>query len=234
MRHAGGKVGGRLRLRSAGPALVVVLALLVAACGESATGELTAAQEPAPEGAGEPEGAEGPDPAADDPLPEELQEPEPPAPEAEQEPSGPSPSECDLATLAQGPPLEVSEYERLTLEVNFELELLVMDVAADLDELQSGASEEAELRGRLDDQKVAYAAAVHPLAGVGPPAGAEGWHDQAVASFERVCEALSDGIQGLEGAGDSFERFVAALTEFPALINDLHANAACGPTETGC
>ena len=54
-----------------------------------------------------------------------------------------------------------------------------------------------------------------------------------MGSFDDVCTAIEDGLAGSgDGDDERFEAFVAALTEFPGLINGLHANAACGPFES--
>ncbi len=140
---------------------------------------------------------------------------------------------CDLAEAEGTEPLDVDSYEQLTLETNFELELLVTDLAADLDELLSGVSDGPTLEDQLADHRAAYAAAVEPLRDVAPPEGATEWHDGAMGSFDAVCTAIEDGLAGsAEGDDQRFESFVAALTEFPGLLNRLHANAACGPFES--
>lgn len=140
---------------------------------------------------------------------------------------------CDLAEVEGTEPVDVDSYEQLTLETNFELELLVTDLAADLDELLSGVSDGPTLEGQLADHREAYAAAVEPLRDVAPPEGAAEWHRGAMGSFDAVCTAIEDGLAGsAEGDDQRFESFVAALTEFPGLLNGLHANAACGPFET--
>ena len=140
---------------------------------------------------------------------------------------------CDLAEVEGSEPLGVDAYEQLTLETNFELELLVTDLAADLDELLSGVSDGPTLEGQLADHRAAYAATVEPLRDVAPPEGADEWHERAMGSFDDVCTAIEDGLAGsAEGDDERFESFVAALTEFPGLLNGLHANAACGPFET--
>ena len=140
---------------------------------------------------------------------------------------------CDLAADEGGQQLDADTYEQLTLEANFELELLVADMAADLDELLSGVSDGPTLEGQLADHRAAYAAAVEPLRDVAPPDGAAEWHERAMGTFDDVCSAIEDGLAGsAEGDEARFDAFVAEVTEFPGLINGLHANAACGPLET--
>lgn len=140
---------------------------------------------------------------------------------------------CDLAGAEDGAPLDVDAYEQATLEANFELELLVTDMAADLDELLSGVSDGPTLEAQLAEHRATYAEAVEPLRGVAPPDRAEDWHGRVMDSFDDVCTAIEDGLAGsAEGDDARFEEFVAALTEFPGLINGLHANAACGPFES--
>ncbi len=223
--------------------LVVVAALLLAACGtEDPEGVAVATSEPEEvaeeEPEEEPEEPEEHDEDTDvasedgDDATQESAEGDGESDDAvEEEPA--ALGACDLATTQGGTPVDADEYERLTLEANFELELLVADMAADLDELLSGVSDGPTLEGQLDEHREAYAAAVEPLRDVAPPDGAEEWHERAMASFDDVCTAIEDGLAGSEkGEDERFEAFVEALTEFPSLGNGLHANAACGPFES--
>ena len=206
--------------------------LLLAACGgmtPEGTAVVTveepeAAEEPEPDDEDAPE--EDVEPGADEPAEEEV---------ADEEPAGEELAlgTCDLAETTGAEQVDADTYEQLTLEANFELELLVSDMAADLDELLSGVSDGPTLEAQLVEHREEYAAIVEPLRDVAPPEGAEEWHEVAMDSFDAVCTAIEDGLAGSgDGDDERFEAFEASLTEFPGLINGLHANAACGPFES--
>lgn len=140
-------------------------------------------------------------------------------------------SSCDLAATEGGTELAVDAYEQVVLEANFELELLAMDLAADLDELLSGVSDGPTLEEQLLGHRDRYAEATAELGEVLPPAGAEEWHQRAMESFDSVCVAIADGLAGSAADDDRFDAFIDAITAFPNVLNQLHANAACGPLE---
>ena len=139
---------------------------------------------------------------------------------------------CDLAVTQGSATVADEDYERAVFEANFELELLAMELAADLDELLSGVSDGPTLEAQLLDHQQRYVEVTSPVADLQPPEGADRWHERAMESFDAVCEAIADGLAGSsEGDEDRFDAFVEALTAFPSVLNQLHANAACGPFE---
>jgi len=139
---------------------------------------------------------------------------------------------CDLAATDGSTTLADEAYERAVLETNFELELLAMELSADLDELLSGVSDGPTLEAQLLDHQQRYAEITSAVEELGPPDGADQWHERAMGSFDAVCHAIADGLAGsAEGDEDRFDTFVEALTGFPSVLNQLHANAACGPFE---
>ena len=244
------------RLRSMAPAvLAAVAALILTACGEQAQDLLGLAsddgesatsdaesEDTADDGsaatAGDADAADdGYGSAADGSDDEVAAGEDPDGDAAEDDASGAAPEtvggSCDLAAGSGTTQLDVDAYEQLMLATNFDLELLVMDLGADLDELLSGGSDGPTLEGQLTDHLATYQAVTADVADVVPPAGAEAWHARAVESFEGVCLAIGDGLAGsAQGDEERFADYVEALTEFPSLLNELHANAACGPFET--
>ncbi len=230
--------GHRGRRRAA----VVTGVLLLAACGQlEPEGTAVVTVEEEPDTTEEP--AEEPEPGDEDATEQDADDPD--ADSGAQDPAEPEDGEeavdrealalgaCDLADTPGAEQLEVDTYERLTLEVNFELELLVSDMAADLDELLSGVSDGPTLEAQLVEHREDYAETVEPLREVVPPEGAEEWHERATGSFDDVCTAIEDGLAGsADGDDERFEAFEAALTAYPGLLNGLHANAACGPFES--
>ncbi len=208
-------------------------------------------EEPEPEEP-DPEEPEPPEPDPEEPDPEE------PDPEASDAPGdedgadddltgdGDDPGEgstddpdedaaalrCDLAATDGSTTLADEAYERAVLETNFELELLAMELSADLDELLSGVSDGPTLEAQLLDHQQSYVEITSAVEELGPPDGADQWHERAMGSFDAVCHAIADGLAGsAEGDEDRFDTFVEALTGFPSVLNQLHANAACGPFE---
>jgi len=140
---------------------------------------------------------------------------------------------CDLAATEGGTALADEAYERAVLETNFELELLAMELAADLDELLSGVSDGPTLEAQLLDHQQYFLEVTSVVEDLQPPEGAERWHEQAMGSFDAVCDAIADGLaSSAQDDEDRFDAFVEALTGFPSVLNQLHANAACGPFET--
>lgn len=235
--------------------LVAVAALILAACGEQAQdlvglasddGESVTADAEADDTtedgsagtAGEADAADDTDGSSADGSDDEVAAGEDPDSDAaEDDASEPAPEtvgvSCDLAAGSGTTQLDVDAYEQLMLATNFDLELLVMDLGADLDELLSGGSDGPTLEGQLTDHLATFQAVTADVADVVPPAGAEAWHARAVESFEGVCLAIGDGLAGsAQGDEERFAEYVEALTEFPSLLNELHANAACGPFET--
>ena len=141
--------------------------------------------------------------------------------------------QCDLAATDGSTTLADEAYERAVLEANFELELLAMELAADLDELLSGVSDRQTLEAQLLDHQQHYVEITSLMGDLQPPDGADRWHEQAMGSFDAVCAAIADGLAGSsQGDEDRFDAFVQALTVFPSVLNQLHANAACGPFES--
>lgn len=139
---------------------------------------------------------------------------------------------CDLAATEGSTTLTDEAYERAVLETNFELELLAMELSADLDELLSEVSDGPTLEAQLLDHQQRYLEITSAVEELEPPDGADQWHEQAMGSFDAVCNAIADGLAGsAEGDEDGFDAFVEALTGFPSVLNRLHANAACGPFE---
>lgn len=140
---------------------------------------------------------------------------------------------CDLAATEGSTTLADEAYERAVLEANFELELLAMELAADFDELLSGVSDRQTLEAQLLDHQQHYVEITSLMGDLQPPDGADRWHEQAMGSFDAVCAAIADGLAGSsQGDEDRFDAFVQALTGFPSVLNQLHANAACGPFES--
>jgi hypothetical protein len=140
---------------------------------------------------------------------------------------------CDLAVTEGGTTVADAAYERAVLEANLELEMLAMELAADLDELLSGISDGPTLEAQLLDHQQRYVEITSLVADLQPPGGADRWHEQAMGSFDAVCAAIADGLAGSsQGEEDRFDAFVQALTGFPSVLNQLHANAACGPFES--
>ncbi|TVP68170.1 MAG: hypothetical protein EA340_09245 [Nitriliruptor sp.] len=139
---------------------------------------------------------------------------------------------CDLAATDGSATLAEETYERAVLETNFELELLAMELSADLDELLSGVSDGPTLEAQLLDHQQRYLEITSAVEELRPPDGADQWHERAMGTFDAVCDAIADGLAGsAEGDEDRFDAFVEALTGFPSVLNQLHANAACGPFE---
>jgi hypothetical protein len=139
---------------------------------------------------------------------------------------------CDLAASDGSTALADEDYERAVLEANFELELLAMELSADLEELLSGVSDGPTLEAQLQEHRQRYLEVTSAVGDLRPPEGADGWHQRAMGSFDAVCDAIADGLAGSsEGDEDRFDTFVEALTGFPSVLNQLHANAACGPFE---
>ena len=139
---------------------------------------------------------------------------------------------CDLATTQGSTTLDDQAYERAVLEANFELELLAMELSADLEELLSGVSDDPILEAQLRDHRQRYLDITSGVGKLRAPDGADPWHQRAMGSFDAVCAAIADGLAGSAGGDDDrFDAFVDALTGFPSVLNQLHANAACGPFE---
>ena len=140
---------------------------------------------------------------------------------------------CDLAVTEGTTSVGDEAYERAVLETNFELEMLAMELAADLDELLSGVSDGPTLEAQLLDHQRHYVEITSMVGDLQPPDGADRWHERAMGSFDAVCAAIADGLAGSsQGDEDRFDAFVQALTGFPSVLNQLHANAACGPFES--
>lgn len=193
----------------------VVLLLVLTACGGPA-GEVAVDD-------GEP------DPAADE---------NGAAAEPDEEPDPPSDHDhgtaCELEISVDGTSPDDDDYVERMMEINYELELLVIDLEEELIALEEGAHDGSSLADALEEHALAYTEATEPVTGMTPPAGAEDWHAQVTGSWVEVCEAIQDGIAGAgEGDTDRFDAFVDALREFPALANHLHANTAVGPFEEG-
>lgn len=140
---------------------------------------------------------------------------------------------CDLATTQPVIELDQEEYERAMLDANFELEILVMDLAGVLDSFLAGATADETYADELRARRASWVEITDPVRGLAPPSAAEPWHDRAIGSFDRVCEALDDGLAGVEEGDDlRADAHVEAIQGFPSLLNELHANAACGPAES--
>jgi hypothetical protein len=229
---------GRGRRRSpigaTSPAMTVIaaLALVVAACGDPAldTGAVEAgeAEEPVDEAPVESEET----PEEPPPAPAEAEPAEQPAEVAEEDAPDDEAAACVLP-IGDGTPMDGESYEDLVMPINGALEELAYEMDAALADLEGGTSDGPSLRMELEQYAEAWDDLAAPVVGLSPPSGAEDWHDRLVESWVLVCEAIQDGIHGLEdGDEDRFEDFVGALRDFPSLVNHLHANAACGPFES--
>ena len=220
----------------------VAAAVVLTACGdaglevEDPTAEAGTQAEPDDAAAGSDE--EGPEPTA----PESGDAVEPgdtdrtddaAALDAEEDAGQPTAATCDLAAEPATTELDPETYERTMLDTNFELEILVMDLAADLDGYLAGATDEVAYADQLRGLQDAWGEVTSAVRGLAPPEVAEPWHDRAIASFDRVCATLADGLAGIEDDDEArAEAHADAVQGFPSVLNELHANAACGPGES--
>ncbi len=238
---------GSRRRRVGVAALLGVTALLLGACGGLPVdiddlGVGTADEGPAEEASGEgsaPTEA-APDPSAEDPGPTEAageeatpEEPgeEPVAAPAPDEDAEPQDTGCAVVVDPDGTPMDPDDHLGLVGPINGSMEALVFRMDQDLTLLEEGGSDGPSLDMELAQQLETWEDLVHPVIGLTPPEGAEAWHDRLVASWAAVCAAIVDGREGIAGDDDRFQAYVDALRGFPNLLNELHANAACGPFE---
>lgn len=141
---------------------------------------------------------------------------------------------CAYDGVPSGQPMDEDAYMSRIGEVNFALEQIVMDMDAELTELEQGMHDWRSLLDALEEIAHRYAEVTVGVFEIVPPDGAEDWHDGVMSSWVGVCEAINDGMAGTEDGDDErFEAFADALREFPSLMNDLHANTMVGPFEQG-
>lgn len=231
------------RLTTTLRALIVslVLALFVAACGEPGTDAAVEVDGPASDA---PEAEDEPD------VIEETTE-EPPAEESSSEeaapegtaddPDGPqdaandpvvSDANCSI-TSGSDAALGEDDYLDLVGPINADMEELVYEMEAALAALEDGTADEPTFQADLQALAQRWQALADDVDGATPPAGAEPWHERVLESWGSVCEAIDNGYHGsVADDSDRFDAFVDSLREFPSLVNDLHANAACGPFES--
>lgn len=211
-------------------AVTAAVVLVVAACGGGLEVQDEAAEPPAEEPPATEEPAEpATEPETED-LPETAEDTEPV--EDAGEPPGSSPA--DTCTIAIGEDTDAPAedgYLDLMGPINGELEELTFAMDAALAELEEGISDGPSLEMALAEHQDTWEELVDPVVGLRPPDGAEEWHARVIDSWESVCEAIRDGRAGVAGDEERFDAFVAALRDFPSVVNELHANAACGPFE---
>ncbi|MFU8839284.1 MAG: hypothetical protein ACNA8R_01005 [Nitriliruptoraceae bacterium] len=225
-----------MRSTRTGWAAGVVAAVLLTACGgaglevEDPVAEAGAQAEPEDVATALDEGDPGPDGAVGQADPDAD---DAPAPDPQAGPGQPAAATCDLAAEPVTTELDPAAYERAMLDANFELEILVMDLAADLDGYLAGASDEVAYADQLHGLQDAWAEVTGQVRGLAPPTAAEPWHERAITSFDRVCTALADGLAGIEEDDEArAAAHIEAVQGFPSVLNELHANAACGPGES--
>src|SRR5690625_5273592 len=136
---------------------------------------------------------------------------------------------CDETFL--GPETDLVSYTDLYLETNYELEKLVTALGEDFDAYNTDPAE--DFVAKLEEHSNSYIEIIADALTAGPPAEAEEWHALTVDSWNRVCQTIADAHEGVVNENDDQVAEAAeALTEFPNLLNDLHANTMVGPGET--
>ncbi len=141
---------------------------------------------------------------------------------------------CVYEGIPDGDPMGEDEYLTRTGDINYELEILVMDMDAELVELEEGMHDWRSLLTEFEEFQIRFSEVTAGATGIVPPPGAESWHDQLMMSWVGVCDAIENGIAGTRDGDDAaFEAFVDAMREFPTLYNELHANMMVGPFEDG-
>ena len=140
-----------------------------------------------------------------------------------------SPLTCDETFL--GLETDLVSYTDLYLETNYELEKLVTALGEDFDAYNTDPAE--DFVAKLEEHSNSYIEIIADALTAGPPAEAEEWHALTVDSWNRVCQTIADAHEGVVNENDDQVAEAAeALTEFPNLLNDLHANTMVGPGET--
>lgn len=136
---------------------------------------------------------------------------------------------CDETFL--GPETDLVSYTDLYLKTNYELEKLVTTLGEDFDAYNTDPAE--DFVAKLEEHSNSYIEITADALNTGPPAEAEDWHELTVDSWNRVCQTIADAHEGVVNENDAQVAEAAeALTEFPNLLNDLHANTMVGPGET--
>jgi len=139
--------------------------------------------------------------------------------------------ECD--TPYDGPAADLEKYSDVYLETNFQLEQLVTEIGDDYSQYSSGELGDEELVANLEEHSHRYSEITAGALAIGPPEQAAQWHANAVESWVRICEALTDAHEGIvNDDSGQFVQFEKALNDDPNLLNDLHANTMVGPGET--
>ena len=218
----------------------LALALFLVACGDPGSDAAVEVEEPdagAQETEDEPD---VPEDATEQPPVEEPTDEDASPDESSNEPAASSDTaddpvtseSCAIASGSRPAPGE-EDYLDIMEPINGDMEELVYEMEASLVAFEDGTADGSSLQADLQAQAQRWQRLVDAVDGVTPPAGAEQWHERVLDSWVSVCEAIDDGYQGsAEDDSDRFDDFVAALRDFPSLLNDLHANAACGPFET--
>lgn len=136
---------------------------------------------------------------------------------------------CDETFL--GPETDLVSYTDLYLKTNYELEKLVTTLGEDFDAYNTDPAE--DFVAKLEEHSNSYIEITADALNTGPPAEAQEWHELTVDSWNRVCQTIADAHEGVVNENDAQVAEAAeALTEFPNLLNDLHANTMVGPGET--
>lgn len=136
---------------------------------------------------------------------------------------------CDETFL--GPETDLVSYTDLYLKTNYELEKLVTTLGEDFDAYNTDPAE--DFVAKLEEHSNSYIEITADALNTGPPAEAEEWHELTVDSWNRVCQTIADAHEGVVNENDAQVAEAAeALTDFPNLLNDLHANTMVGPGET--
>lgn len=136
---------------------------------------------------------------------------------------------CDETFL--GPETDLVSYTDLYLKTNYELEKLVTTLGENFDAYNTDPAE--DFVAKLEEHSNSYIEITADALNTGPPAEAQEWHELTVDSWNRVCQTIADAHEGVVNENDAQVAEAAeALTEFPNLLNDLHANTMVGPGET--
>lgn len=130
-----------------------------------------------------------------------------------------------------GPETDLDSYTDLYLKTNYELEKLVTTLGENFDAYNTDPAE--DFVAKLEEHSNSYIEITADALNTGPPAEAQEWHELTVDSWNRVCQTIVDAHEGVVNENDAQVAEAAeALTEFPNLLNDLHANTMVGPGET--
>lgn len=136
---------------------------------------------------------------------------------------------CDETFL--GPETDLVSYTDLYLKTNYELEKLVTTLGENFDAYNTDPAE--DFVAKLEEHSNSYIEITADALNTGPPAEAQEWHELTVDSWNRVCQTIADAHEGVVNENDAQVAEAAeALTDFPNLLNDLHANTMVGPGET--